>query len=36
MFDVRAHGQDERVPVESFHRGRRYLYELVKRLAGGA
>jgi acetylornithine deacetylase/succinyl-diaminopimelate desuccinylase-like protein len=35
VFDVRAHGKDERVLVDSFHRGRRYLYELVKRLAGG-
>jgi acetylornithine deacetylase/succinyl-diaminopimelate desuccinylase-like protein len=33
--DVRAHGKDERVPVESFYRGEEYLYRLVKMLAGG-
>lgn len=36
MFDVRAHGKDERVGVKAFHDSRQYLYELVKRLAGGA
>jgi acetylornithine deacetylase/succinyl-diaminopimelate desuccinylase-like protein len=36
MFDVRAHGKDERVLVKSFHDSRQYLYELVKLLAGGA
>jgi acetylornithine deacetylase/succinyl-diaminopimelate desuccinylase-like protein len=36
MFDVRAHGKDERVAVKSFHDSRQYLYELVKLLAGGA
>jgi acetylornithine deacetylase/succinyl-diaminopimelate desuccinylase-like protein len=36
MFDVRAHGRDERVSVKSFHDARQYLYELVKQLAGGA
>jgi acetylornithine deacetylase/succinyl-diaminopimelate desuccinylase-like protein len=36
MFDVRAHGKDERVSVKSFHDSRQYLYELVKLLAGGA
>jgi acetylornithine deacetylase/succinyl-diaminopimelate desuccinylase-like protein len=35
IFDVRAHGKDERVPVKSFYEGNEYLYELVKRLAGG-
>jgi acetylornithine deacetylase/succinyl-diaminopimelate desuccinylase-like protein len=35
IFDVRAHGKDERVPVRSFNEGQRYLYELVKELAGG-
>jgi acetylornithine deacetylase/succinyl-diaminopimelate desuccinylase-like protein len=34
IFDVRAHGKDERVPVKSFYEGNEYLYELVKRLAG--
>lgn len=33
MFDVRAHGKDERVAVKSFHDSRQYLYELVKRLS---
>jgi hypothetical protein len=36
MFDVRAHGRDERVGVKAFHDSRQYLYELVKLLAGGA
>jgi acetylornithine deacetylase/succinyl-diaminopimelate desuccinylase-like protein len=36
VFDVRAHGKDERVPVASFYTGQRYLYELVKLLAGGS
>jgi acetylornithine deacetylase/succinyl-diaminopimelate desuccinylase-like protein len=35
VFDVRAHGKDERVPVDSFYAGQRYLYELVRALAGG-
>jgi acetylornithine deacetylase/succinyl-diaminopimelate desuccinylase-like protein len=33
--DVRAHGRDERVPVNSFYRGEEYLYRLVKMLSGG-
>jgi acetylornithine deacetylase/succinyl-diaminopimelate desuccinylase-like protein len=36
VFDVRAHGKDERIPVASFYEGQRYLYELVKTLAGGS
>lgn len=35
IFDVRAHGKDERVKVEAFLRGNQYLYRLVKALAGG-
>jgi acetylornithine deacetylase/succinyl-diaminopimelate desuccinylase-like protein len=35
IFDVRAHGKDERVMVKAFDDGQRYLYELVKELAGG-
>ncbi len=31
--DVRAHGRDERMPVESFYQGQTFLYELVKRLS---
>ena len=31
--DVRAHGRDERMPVESFYEGQTFLYELVKKLA---
>lgn len=30
--DIRAHGLDERVPVESFHRGVEFWYRLLKRL----
>jgi acetylornithine deacetylase/succinyl-diaminopimelate desuccinylase-like protein len=31
--DVRAHGRDERMPVQSFYGGQTFLYELVKRLS---
>ena len=31
--DVRAHGRDERMLVESFYEGQTFLYELVKKLA---
>jgi len=33
--DLRFHGRDERVPVQSFYEGQTFLYELVKRLSGG-
>ena len=33
--DVRAHGKDERLPVESFYRGMQFYYEYVKALAVG-
>jgi acetylornithine deacetylase/succinyl-diaminopimelate desuccinylase-like protein len=33
--DVRAHGQDERIGVRSFHEGQEFLYRLVKALSGG-
>ncbi len=35
MNDVRAHGRDERLPVESFYRGVDFYYELVKTLTAG-
>ncbi|HSM59539.1 MAG TPA: M20/M25/M40 family metallo-hydrolase [Longimicrobiales bacterium] len=35
MDDVRAHGQDERIRVESFYEGMEFLYRLVKALSGG-
>jgi len=35
IFDVRAHGKDERVGVKAFFTGQEYLYELVKQLSGG-
>ena len=35
MNDVRAHGRDERIGVESFFEGQEFLYRLVKALAGG-
>lgn len=35
LFDVRAHGKDERVSVKAFYAGNQYLYRLVKALAGG-
>ncbi len=31
----RAHGRDERIPVESFYEGQTFLYEIVKILAAG-
>jgi acetylornithine deacetylase/succinyl-diaminopimelate desuccinylase-like protein len=30
--DVRAHGKDERLPVESFDRGVDFYYDLLKTL----
>jgi acetylornithine deacetylase/succinyl-diaminopimelate desuccinylase-like protein len=32
--DIRFHGRDERVKVQSFYEGQTFLYELVKRLSG--
>ena len=31
--DIRFHGRDERVPVQSFYEGQTFLYDLVKTLA---
>jgi acetylornithine deacetylase/succinyl-diaminopimelate desuccinylase-like protein len=31
--DIRAHGRDERMPVQSYFEGQTFLYELVKKLA---
>jgi acetylornithine deacetylase/succinyl-diaminopimelate desuccinylase-like protein len=31
--DARAHGRDERMPVESFYAGQAFLYEFVKQLS---
>jgi acetylornithine deacetylase/succinyl-diaminopimelate desuccinylase-like protein len=33
--DDREHGRDERMPVQSFFDGQRFLFELVRKLAGG-
>lgn len=35
IFDVRAHGKDERVAVQAFYDGDEYLYQLVKMSSGG-
>jgi len=35
IFDVRAHGKDERVEIKAMFEGEQYLYELVKALSGG-
>jgi acetylornithine deacetylase/succinyl-diaminopimelate desuccinylase-like protein len=35
IFDVRAHGKDERVAIQALFEGEEYLYELVKALSGG-
>jgi acetylornithine deacetylase/succinyl-diaminopimelate desuccinylase-like protein len=32
--DIRFHGRDERVKVQSFYQGQTFLYELVKKLSG--
>lgn len=32
--DIRFHGRDERLKVQSFYQGQTFLYDLVKRLAG--
>jgi acetylornithine deacetylase/succinyl-diaminopimelate desuccinylase-like protein len=34
--DVRAHGRDERMPVQSFYEGQTFLYEFVKTLASAS
>jgi acetylornithine deacetylase/succinyl-diaminopimelate desuccinylase-like protein len=34
--DIRFHGRDERLKVQAFYEGQKFLYELVKRVAGGA
>jgi acetylornithine deacetylase/succinyl-diaminopimelate desuccinylase-like protein len=31
--DIRFHGRDERLKVQSFYEGQAFLYELVKRLS---
>ena len=36
MDDVRAHGRDERIGIESFFEGQEFLYRLVKALSSGA
>jgi len=33
--DIRFHGRDERLKVQSFYEGQTFLYELVKRLTSG-
>ena len=33
--DIRFHGRDERLKVQSFYEGQTFLYELVKRVATG-
>ena len=34
--DVRAHGRDERLPIDSYDKGVQFYYELVRTLSGGA
>ena len=34
--DIRFHGRDERLKVQSFYEGQTFLYELVKRLTAPA
>jgi acetylornithine deacetylase/succinyl-diaminopimelate desuccinylase-like protein len=31
--DIRFHGRDERMGIQSFYQGQAFLYDLVKRLA---
>ena len=35
MDDIRAHGRDERIGIESFFEGQEFLYRLVKALSSG-
>ena len=35
IWDVRAHGKDERILIKSFYDGQEYLYRLVKDLSSG-
>ena len=35
IYDIRAHGKDERVLIKSFYEGEDYLYRLGKMLSGG-
>jgi acetylornithine deacetylase/succinyl-diaminopimelate desuccinylase-like protein len=34
ISDIRAHGRDERVPVQAFHDAVEFWYQLLKTLAG--
>ena len=34
--DIRFHGRDERIPVQSFYEGQAFLYDLVKSLSSSA
>jgi len=34
--DIRAHGRDERIIVQSFYDGVEYIYRLVREVAGTA
>ena len=34
--DVRAHGKDERIPIDSYYKGVDFYYQLVRALSGGA
>jgi acetylornithine deacetylase/succinyl-diaminopimelate desuccinylase-like protein len=34
--DVRAHGKDERLPIDSYYKGLDFYYQFVKMLSGGA
>jgi acetylornithine deacetylase/succinyl-diaminopimelate desuccinylase-like protein len=36
LSDVRAHGKDERLPIDSYDRGLEFFYRYVKLLSGGA
>jgi acetylornithine deacetylase/succinyl-diaminopimelate desuccinylase-like protein len=31
--DIRFHGRDERMPIDSFYQGQEFLYDLVKTLS---
>jgi acetylornithine deacetylase/succinyl-diaminopimelate desuccinylase-like protein len=33
--DIRAHGKDERLPIDSFYRGVEFYYQLGKMITGG-
>jgi len=36
MDDIRAHGRDERIMVQSFYDGVEYIYQLLREVSGAS